>query len=312
MSTRHHLPATARGALLAALLGGLLVAGPAGMLVGPGTRPAAAAEPTATASRQTFAEVAPDNAPGQTLYFQRVTIPPGTALVPHFHDGVQLGRVVRGTLTYEILSGAVRVVDRDGRTETVAGPRTITVRPGETLVEDASLAHTGANRSRRPVVVDVAALLASGSPLATPLGWTAGGTRIASTVELFSRETRLVDLGGGTVYGWNYLTGTGTGTDPNEPVAVEMLASVDYEAGSGPFSGFVTFSFADGARLGTRVQGVATKGADGTTRFAATLVPTGGTDRFTGATGSGVFTAVRTEGLGRPVAVTFDVTVGPR
>ena len=78
---------------------------------------------------------------------------------------------------------------------------------------------------------------------------------------------------------------------------------------------------ATGMKAGIVVKGVfvvtppfqrSTKGADGTTRFAATLVPTGGTDRFTGATGSGVFTAVRTEGLGRPVAVTFDVTVSPR
>jgi hypothetical protein len=306
MAHPHRIRLLARGArhdraLVVALVVALSAVAPVG---------AAAAEPapTATATRQEFAEATPRNAPGQTLYFQRVTIPPGLALVPHFHEGLQLGRVVRGTLTYEIISGTVQRVDRSGRTESVTGPRTIRVRPGETLIEDASLAHTGANRSRGPVVIDVAALLGTGAPLATPLGQPATGTRLALTVELLSQETRLTELGT-TLYGWNRLTGTAS--DPSGPVTVEMQASVDYTSGTGPFSGFVTFTFADGSVLGTRAEGLATRGADGATQFASTVGVLGGTGRYAGATGTGTFTGARASGVGQPVTITFSLTVAP-
>jgi hypothetical protein len=108
------------------------------------------------------------------------------------------------------------------------------------------------------------------------------------------------------VYGWNRLTGTATVN--GQPVGVEFLASVDYTKGSGPFSGFVTFSFADGSTLGMAIQGVTQASADTTNAtFTATLGSVGGTGRYLAATATGTFVGTRTAALGSIVAAIFDL-----
>ena len=44
----------------------------------------------------------PQNAPGQTMLLQDVRIAPGAKLPSHFHQGTQLARVMKGTLTYTL------------------------------------------------------------------------------------------------------------------------------------------------------------------------------------------------------------------
>jgi mannose-6-phosphate isomerase-like protein (cupin superfamily) len=264
---------------------------------------------SATATRDEWGEVQPLKAPGQTLYLQRVTIPPGQQLVDHFHEGTQIAHIVKGVLTYDVISGTVQITRRDGSTESVEGPKTVKLRAGESLVEVESLAHAGANAGTRPVVIDVAALLATGAPLATPLGSAAEGTPLTLTADLTSAMTQLTTVGpdASATYGWNRLTGTAT--DATGPVQVEMLGNVAYREGAGPFFGFVTFTFSDGSVLGTQMQGVATKDANGITQFASTLGVIDGTGRYLGATGSGTFTGSRDAALGQPVDATFDLTL---
>lgn len=271
--------------------------------------PAGAGEPTAT--RDELAVGAPQNAPGQTLTLQRVTIPAGVQLVDHYHEGTQVARVVKGVLTYEVLSGTVAITRRDGRVETVTGPATVKIRAGESLVEDESLVHTGGNRTSKPVVIELGALLRTGAPAATPVGESAEGTPVTLTADLTSQATQLSSVGpdGSVTYGWNRLTGQAS--DPSGPVQVEMLGNVAYRAGSGPFFGFVTFTFADGSVLATRMQGLATRGSDGVTSFAATLGVLGGTGRYLESSGSGTFTGSRAAALGQPVAAVFDLVLGP-
>lgn len=277
--------------------------------------PVAAGDPSSsskTATRDDLGSAQPLNAPGQTLSLQRVTIPPGVRLVDHFHEGTQVARVVKGVLTYEVLSGTVQVLRRNGSTKAVEGPATVKIRPGESLVEVESLAHTGANRGDEPVVIELASLLATGAPPATPLGPETEGTPLTLTVELISQETSLNDVGPGAsvTYGWNRLTGTAT--DPSGPVQVELLGNVAYQDGAGPFFGFVTFTFADGSVLGTQVHGIATKEVDGVTQFAATLGVLGGRGRYEQSTGSGTFTGSRAAALGQHVDATFDIrTLAP-
>jgi hypothetical protein len=280
-------------------------------LVGPVPGAGAGSSPAPTATRDELGEGEPLNAPGQTLYLQRVTIPPGVALPEHFHEGTQVARVRTGVLTYEVLSGAVTITRRDGTVETVQGPATVKIRAGESLFEAESLDHRGSNAGKKPVVIEVGALLRTGAPLATPIGSAAEGTALTVEAELTSQATQLTNVGanGAVTYGWNRLTGTAT--DASGPVQVELLGSVAYRDGAGPFSGFVTFTFADGSVLGTQIQGVATKDAAGATQFASTLGVIDGTGRYLGAKGSGRFTGSRDAALGQPVKAKFEITIAP-
>jgi quercetin dioxygenase-like cupin family protein len=266
---------------------------------------------TAPVTRTVLAQAAPANAPGQTLTLQRVRIEPGAKLAEHYHQGTQVARVVKGTLTYDVVSGTATVTHRDGTSEQVPGPKRIRLRTGESLVENAGLVHYGSNTTRRTVLIELAALLEEGAPASTPVGSGATGTPLRITVNLESQARTLTNAGADAsiVYGWNRLTGTTT--LDGQPVSVELLGSVRYTKGSGPFSGFVTFTFSDASTLGVQMQGTTTASADGANAsFAATLGVIGGTGRYVVATGTGTFTGNRTAALGGAVAATFAMNLG--
>src|SRR5262249_22611082 len=147
---------------------------------------------------------------GQTLYLQRVEIAPGAKLAEHFHQGTQVARVMSGVLTYNVVSGSVSVTRAKGTTATVTGPRVVELRAGDSLVETQDLVHYGSNRTRRPVVLELAALLQTGAPLSTPAGAGASGQpmRLATKLDSQARTLTNAGTGGATVYGWNRLTGT--------------------------------------------------------------------------------------------------------
>jgi hypothetical protein len=252
----------------------------------------------------------PANAPGQELYLQRVTIAPGAKLPQHFHQGTQVAHIRSGVLTYDIESGTATVTRSNGKTETVAAPATIKLRPGDGLIETQGLVHFGSNQGKRPVVIEIASLLQEGAPLSTPVGQSATGTplKIGADIESQARTLRTVGADGSVTYGWNQLVGNAT--VDGQPVGVEMLGNVSYVKGSGPIFGFVTYTFADGSTLAVQFQGAATAKEDGNaTDFAATLGVLGGTGRYASATGTGIFTGSRQAALGTTVASTFDLTV---
>ena len=136
---------------------------------GDSTAPASGTATHEPVVREALAETAPANAPGQRLYLQRVTIQPGARLDTHYHDGTQVARVVDGTLTYDIVEGTAEVVREDGTVETFTAPDSITLETGDALTETSDLVHYGSNDGDVPVVVLLAALLADGAPLATPV-----------------------------------------------------------------------------------------------------------------------------------------------
>jgi quercetin dioxygenase-like cupin family protein len=243
------------------------------------------------------------------LYLQRVTIAPGAKLVQHFHQGTQVAHIVSGVLTYNIASGSVTVTRANGKLATFRGPMTIRLRSGDSLVETQGLVHHGENGTKKPVVIELAALLETGAPLATPVGNRASGAplHVATDLESQTRTLSMVGANGSEVYGWNQLAGNDA-ADGN--VGVVMLANVNYENGSGPFFGFVTFTFADGSTLAVRMQGTATAAPAGSaTAFAATLGVIGGTGRYLSAKGTGTFTGSRTAALGTTVSATFNLTL---
>jgi quercetin dioxygenase-like cupin family protein len=268
----------------------------------------AATAPVNGVTRTVLGQFDPTNAPGQTLYLQRVVIEPKAQLAEHFHDGTQVARIVSGTLTFNVATGTTTITRADGTVEEVTGPKQVELEPGDWIVETAQLEHYGANETDEQVVIELAALLATGSPVATAVGTGSSGTPLRLTTNLTSPDRRLFNAGanGSTVYGWNHLTGT-SNVD-GRTVGVDLLGAVTYRSGSGPFSGFITFTFPDGSTLGVSMQGMTVASADTkNASFIATLGVIDGTGRYEGAAGTGTFTGSRTAALGAAVAATFDL-----
>jgi Cupin domain len=271
--------------------------------------PAAGAAEKEPVRRTVYGQAAPANAPGQQLYLQQVVVEPGGKLPEHFHEGTQLATIRAGVLTYNVVSGTAVVTRANGSTEQYKGPKVVRLRTGDVLVEDESLAHYGSNKGKKPVVLELAALLRDGAPLSTPVGkGDAGATplHVETTLSSPSRTLHQVGLNGEKTYGWNLLEGTAT--VDGQPVQVQLQGNVNYTNGSGPFSAFVTFTFADGSTLGTSAQGFASAiERRNATTFAATMLVIGGTGTYASAKGSGTFAGSRTEELGGNVALTFDL-----
>src|SRR6478672_1253410 len=205
---------------------------------------AAAPEPV---RRTVYGTAEPGNAPGQSLTLQQVVVAPGAKLATHFHEGTQLATIRAGVLTYHVVSGTV-LVTRAGETSgREVGPGVVSLRKGDTIVENESLVHFGANQGKKPVVIELAALLHDGAPLSTPVGEGGAGTTALHVAATLASPTRTLHQAGPDnrfTYGWNRLDGATT--VDGQAVSVELLGSVDYTTGSGPFSGFVTFTFGDG------------------------------------------------------------------
>jgi hypothetical protein len=270
---------------------------------------ASAASEKTSVQRKVYGQTAPPNAPGQQLYLQQVVVDPGAKLPEHFHEGTQLATIRAGVLTYNVVSGSAVVTRANGSTDTYTGPKVLTLRRGDVLVEDESLVHYGSNKGKQRVVIEVAALLRDGAPLSTPVGQgdtDAKPLHVEATLSSSSRTLHQVGARGEKTYGWNLLEGTAT--VDGQPAQVQLQGSVNYTDGGGPFSAFVTFTFADGSTLGTSVQGLATTNErKNETTFASTMLVIGGTGTYSLTKGSGTFTGSRTDELGGNVAATFDL-----
>jgi hypothetical protein len=257
--------------------------------------------------RKVYGQTSPLNAPGQELYLQQVVVDPGGTLPEHFHQGTQLAVIRAGVLTYNVVSGTALVTRANGSTDEHTGPKVVRLRKGDVLVEDESLVHYGSNRGKTPLVLELAALLRDGAPLATPVADDNASTtplRLEAELSSPSRTLHQVGASGEKTYGWNLLEGTAM--VDGEPVQVQLQGNVDYTDGSGPFSAFVTFTYPDGSTLGTTAQGLATLHAkDNETTFEATMTVIGGTGQFAATKGSGTFTGSRTQALGGNVLLKF-------
>ena len=157
-----------------------LVVGVVGLCIGAafgiGNVVAGAAAKPEPVTRTILGETEPSNAPGQDLTLQQVTVQPGAQLPTHFHEGTQVASIRAGVLTYTIESGSATVTHAGRDPEMVVAPATVTLKPGDGLIETASLVHHAANKGKKPVVILLTALLRDGAPLATPVGSGAAGT----------------------------------------------------------------------------------------------------------------------------------------
>lgn len=130
--------------------------------------PDASAAPAAI-TRSLLGATDPDTAPGETLSLWSYDIPAGVTLIPHYHPGWQIARVVSGVLTYTVIEGTTDLIRADGSTEAVTNGATVTVNPGDSLIEHPDSHHYGANNGTEPVVIYAATLLTTGQPNAIPL-----------------------------------------------------------------------------------------------------------------------------------------------
>lgn len=265
-------------------------------------------------TRTVYGQAEPENAPGQSLTLQKVVIDPGAKLPEHFHEGTQLATIRAGVLTYNVVSGAVTVYRAGNDTpEAILGPAVVKLKKGDTIVEPESLVHYGANNGKQKVVIELAALLHDGAELSTLVGTGATGVttiKLSTTIASVARTLYQVGPNNQSTYGTNRLVGTAT--LDGQPVAIEMLANVDYKTGSGPFFGFITFTFSDSSTLGVSMQGATTAAPNGTdAKFASTLGVIGGTGRYLNTTGVGTFAGTRSAALGTDVGAVFTLQLRP-
>ena len=136
-------------------------------------RQAATATPVMPVVRQALVTALPPEARGYELQLIRYEIPPGTMLPPHTHPGTQAAFIESGTLHYAVVRGGEVPVyrkgakDRPGPVEMVRPGQEVELHAGDTAVEEERVVHFGGNRSEKPIVIWVAALLKQGAPAAT-------------------------------------------------------------------------------------------------------------------------------------------------
>ncbi len=101
---------------------------------------------------------------------------------------------------------------------------------------------------------------------------------------------------------------TGLTTIDGAPAGAELLAQVGYDDGSGPFTGFWTFTFTDGSDLVLRYAGRASRSDEDTT-IIGDLTVFGGTGGYASVTGGGTVHGERTVALGGDVDYRFTLTL---
>lgn len=161
---------------------------------------------------------------------------------------------------------------------------------------------------RSGVVRNVLGLL-----LAFFLGWSgqAGAVRrhisLTTTLaglpgEVFFRATDAWQTGYGRLLG--------EGVIDAESVQIELIASLEYENGTGSFTGFITLNWLSGDALVMRYVGGAIRNSAGDTTVAGDLAVLGGRGVFTRATGQGHVDGFRSGQLGGPVRYDIEIDLG--
>jgi quercetin dioxygenase-like cupin family protein len=104
------------------------------------------------------------SAPGQELAVARVTIAAGAAIPEHEHPGTQVAAIIAGELTYTVVTGEVPVTRAGGEIETVGAGQTVTLRPGDSLVEQPGVRHHAENNGPATVEIALATLFPPDEP----------------------------------------------------------------------------------------------------------------------------------------------------
>lgn len=169
------------------------------------------------------------------------------------------------------------------------------------------------------------------APRISTFAWEDGGWRLAAHAN-FNPLTGTAATPGGTAYtlafegtsdptdnrftkvGTNgtvqYGTGriAGSGTLGSTLVDAEILVALDYREGTGPFTGYLTLTYANGDRLGFSLVGSAVAEGDVSTIEGA-LTAIGGTGALEAVTGTGTLSGTRAGPVGSPVSYRLDLSL---
>ena len=108
-------------------------------------------------------------------------------------------------------------------------------------------------------------------------------------------------------YGANQLVGSATVL--GQPATVEILGSVNYINGSGPFTGFLTVTWADASSIGFSILGTATQETDGSSKIVSSMDYIGGSGTYVDTQVQGKFTATRSAEVGTPIMTELTLEV---
>ncbi|MGE5208117.1 MAG: hypothetical protein ACM3KL_02175 [Alphaproteobacteria bacterium] len=96
-----------------------------------------------------------------------------------------------------------------------------------------------------------------------------------------------------------------------EQVTFEVLVSLEYTDGSGPFTGFLSLLWPNGDAVVCRYDGVVVRDAAGDSRWNSNLHVIDGSGSLTNATGNGTLSGFRSAALGGSVDYAVDLTIHP-
>ena len=108
---------------------------------------------TQSVSSEVLASGYPNDAQGRILELVRITIPSGANLPPHFHPGMQTGRVEFGTVTYTIVKGSAKIKRANGTEEILQAGQTTLLKVGDSLSEPGGTVHYAKNESASAVII---------------------------------------------------------------------------------------------------------------------------------------------------------------
>jgi quercetin dioxygenase-like cupin family protein len=115
--------------------------------------------------------VNPIGAKGRALGLSRVVIQPGAKIPLHYHQGTQVSFIQKGTLTYTVRNGGVRVMTGpgdDGKVvRRIRAGQTGRIKAGQWIVEQPTTIHRAANRGGSKVVIYLSNLLDKDAPPST-------------------------------------------------------------------------------------------------------------------------------------------------
>jgi len=94
-----------------------------------------------------------------------------------------------------------------------------------------------------------------------------------------------------------------------EQVTFEVLVSLEYIDGSGPFTGFLSLFWPNGDAVACRYEGVVVRDDAGDSRWKSILHVINGSGSLTGATGVGKVSGFRSAALGGSVEYSVDLTI---